>query len=104
MGVCSGPLECALSWCEQSWNNGGQPLFSLRDRAQGIQSVVASAEDRALRGRNLSAVWSLINGQSGCRTAARLALAGISSKAINPSSCYLGAMKNINSLTHWLAA
>ncbi len=76
----------------------------MRDHRQGIQSIFASAEDKALRGRNLSAVGSLINGQSGCRTAARLALAGISSQAINPSSCYLGAMKNISSLTNSLIA
>jgi hypothetical protein len=31
-----------------------------------------------------------MNGQSGCRRAARLALAGISSNALNPPSCYLG--------------
>ena len=30
-----------------------------------MDSAIASAEDRALRGRNLSAVWSLANGRSG---------------------------------------
>jgi hypothetical protein len=47
--------------------------FFLRDLVVGIETLIASAEDRALRGRNLSAVGSRINGQSGRRTVARLA-------------------------------
>ncbi len=61
--------------------------FSLRGRVAEAQSVLASAEDRALRGRNPSAARSLLNGQSGGHTAARLALAGSSFKALNPPSC-----------------
>ena len=54
-------------------------------RAVGLELGVASAEDRALRGRNLSAAGSLTNGRSGRSPAARLAPAGASLKAINPS-------------------
>jgi len=50
--------------------------------------LVAGAEDRALRGRNLSADSSLINGRAGCLRAARPAPAGISSNAQNPFFAY----------------
>jgi hypothetical protein len=46
---------CDQSWkgvCDQSWNNG---LALLRARSCSVVSRVASAEDRALRGRNPSA-------------------------------------------------
>jgi len=59
-------------------------MFGVVMRQGGTKNGGAGAEDKALRGRNLSAASSLINGRSGRRTAARLAPAGISLKAINP--------------------
>ena len=61
--------------------------FGLVLRRGRVHPGPAPAEDRALRGRNPSAVWSQMNGRSGGRTAAaRLGQvpAGICSKAKNP--------------------
>ena len=61
--------------CEQSWNDEGDAMFYLRGGVAEAHRVFASAEDRALRGRNLSAVGSLTNGRPGCASgAARQAL------------------------------
>jgi len=70
-------------------------LFSLKREIGAAESGLASAEDRALRGRYLSAACSLLNDQSGCRTVARLALAGRSFEAINPPFCSLARQEKI---------
>ena len=62
-----------------------QASFLLRWLEIGTKVGPASAEDRALRGRNLSADRSLANGRSGRCLAARLAPAGARTKATNPS-------------------
>jgi len=54
------PLLNNLSWCEQNETgvceqNENNALGLLSDRVIPVISSVASAEDRALRGRNLSA-------------------------------------------------
>ena len=69
------PSHFVLSWCDQSWR--GLCDQSWKSEASAMVFVVgceqrhegwgASAEDRALRGRNLSAVRSLANGRSGRR-------------------------------------
>ena len=75
----------------------------MKRETGAAQSGLASAEDRALRGRNLSAAGSLLNGQSGCRRVARLALAGRSFKAINPPFCSLARHEKLQ-LAHRVAA
>jgi hypothetical protein len=55
------PVPKVMSWCDQNRtavcdqnrNNAVEPLSAL---GTSVASSVASAEDRALRGRNLSAV------------------------------------------------
>ena len=79
------PEPRGMSWCDQNWNLRRGLGFDLNRRGMGRKTRRASAEDRALRGRNPSAAGSLIDGQSGRRKAARLALAGISFHAKNPA-------------------
>lgn len=62
-------------------------LYTLRERETG-NADFAPAEDRALRGRNLSAVWSLHTAETGwaifTRRSPSLTLCWSSANAINP--------------------
>ena len=65
---CTGLSWCDQNWkglCDQNWKSG--PLLRVFVVACEFwhEAWRASAEDRALRGRNLSAARSLANGRSG---------------------------------------
>ena len=82
---CRGAIKTGQSRAIKTGIMLSEIEFCLATPVVGTETGLASAEDRALRGRNLSADRSLANGRSGRFQAARLAPAGASLKAINPS-------------------
>ena len=55
LGLCRGAIKTRKVCAIKTGIMRGRPMFCLMHAATGTQSVLASAEDRALRGRNPSA-------------------------------------------------
>ena len=106
--IGGGGLPNRLSWCEQNWRSLCEQNRNLRVSSDFCLSVrigvnethLASAEDRALRGRNLSTAWKPDRRQARRPRAAGPALlpASVPKRKIHLPAI-LRAMKNFNSLT-----